>query len=604
MDQQFIFGYYMEYVLLSNIFIFLNNSDTFPETDLVHLTYTRNFIANSIDIYDSFTSQYGYEYLFNIEFASQITIQNTTVKPSLTRESESDDTYINVGTISCTNDFITNNITIDNLHVEDHYVRRLFYFGNCQMTNITVRNIILDNVNGDYFFIFYLTHDGNALLESIHFDGKGKKIENDFLYVTVNEDQQFTITNCVFKNIILSQSATLFKFERVYPNTNIIFISDIEFTDINMMQGIDGYGMIYFDYNVPAQVIISNCTFNNNSNISALIQCAINSYCRINITNTVFNTNIGGNYDEIQMINGIILDEGANGVVYINASTFVGIGNTTHTFWYKNDSTIKFVGDENTFVIDATSPTHLPTYNLTTVGMTTNTPTPEESVQTQNPTISPSINEYSDKKKKNNESESLLLILIVTAILFVTICGIAVVFLFVKSKNRRNFVGDNNKLKDKVLMPQRINIDVNGNHNLNIVEIASTSPTNEPQIGHDTNCGIDIGAFNADEQPPVFTNGNINHKDGEIDHEVCDDQLMQEGNNGTSTGVLIDDNRNQNVRKEVTEYEKEMNQRFNAEIKNALETNKIENFGENIKAKDELENVVMNDIIGHMHTSQ
>ena len=101
---------------------------------------------------------------------------------------------------------------------------------------------------------------------------------------------------------------------------NNIFLTAVIFENL---QSESVYGLIYI--NNGYDVVIDNCTFKNNLNFIGLILYTNMSGCEINITNTVFDTNIGSNYDGNQMINGIILDEGANGNVYIESIAFIGI---------------------------------------------------------------------------------------------------------------------------------------------------------------------------------------------------------------------------------------------------------------------------------------
>ena len=85
-----------------------------------------------------------------------------------------------------------------------------------------------------------------------------------------------------------------------------------------------------------------------------MIHCTRDSACQVNISNTTFYQNTGGNFDGEEMANGILLIDGANGTVFVESCTFIG-SNINNTFWYNNDSTIELIGNENVFINQLTN---------------------------------------------------------------------------------------------------------------------------------------------------------------------------------------------------------------------------------------------------------
>ena len=284
------------------------------------------------------------------------------------------------------------------IYIKDFFLQRFLYSGNSEC-NYTFNNITFDNVNG-YGSFYFLRNTNFAgkynIFKNIHVDAggdTGREITYFWLYSLQCYLKKWIFENSLFINMLFSSTGSLFYFKTSDTTTTVSQVTIRNVTFENNVGGSDEYGLITFYSRF--EIYIDNCVFNNNSNFIALIQCRENSYCRLNISNTVFKDNTGGDYHGRQVVNGIVLDANASGEVYVENSVFLVSSAETqisidNTLIYKSDSTVEFIGN-NIFYGNTTTPTAKPT-NLPreTTNLPTESPTKRPTKPSAFPTKSPS----------------------------------------------------------------------------------------------------------------------------------------------------------------------------------------------------------------------
>ena len=401
------------------------------------------------------------------------------------------------------NIYDNSSITATNILIENYYIYNFLWcllYKDVSLVTYTFNDIKIVHSSFNILFAFQHFKYSNILMNNIKVDTNNEP-NGDFDRLNWEEiilgcialsETNVSVTNSVFSNLIFKWPSipvllyfNLMTNSKIYLN-NITFINNYNTPNLTNS---NNWAMIHIESSINTDIVISNSVFKNNHNFIAMIECAEDSYCNINITNCIFDGNINGFYNEIHMINGILLESNAFGTVYITNSTFIGTSNVSsnyyginYQFWYQNDSNIIVNG--------------LISINGSTSGETSeNTVTSTTGYNYTDYTTATHINiTHRTPSKSHSKSESnQAIIIIIVGVSVGVICLCFVILKCFERKYRLKYAKINENISMKIGNNYNINLKkskkknrndamISNDHNNDEIELESTTSENEVNI--------------------------------------------------------------------------------------------------------------------------
>ena len=306
------------------------NSYCSSYNDLVNCFQLHDIIVKNVQIFDmtcSFASSMSY--LFELGYANSITFDNILVTRRSTGTTGDSFAYgDNSNHSSKSIQFglfgdMDGDIYLSNIVLSNYITSNTFYFKDNDYVTTTLTNIILDNVYGGTFFTFFGQTGADVVMDNINVNGNGHGLKHDILDFSGNYYGSFTVRDSIFSNFIFGSFAIGFYFDYVSAHSPDIVISNVTFSSLIAGSNNYAYGLIYVDD--AFSISIDNCTFENNTNFGAIVECSQDSYCNVNVTNSIFINNMMQGiecYNNEPIISGFYLPNGAYGSMIITNNVF------------------------------------------------------------------------------------------------------------------------------------------------------------------------------------------------------------------------------------------------------------------------------------------
>ena len=282
---------------------------------LVHAYRSNSFTAENLQIYDvDVGSVIMTTILFDLNLMGPIVMKNIffthipqNVSTKIKGEFEPEDTnsvyFCNI--VDTTDDILIENVTIRDIKT----LYRLFYinFIRPAPSNVSVylENIVLENIYAAGIFVIDGFCDGcNFHINHVYVNGHGKSISSYLIFYEESwTSSPFNVQNSIFSNFVLTKSSAIVFTIYSFSRENKILLQNVSFTNLSSTNGASSNGYLIYIARNKNNVLIDNCTFENNKNM-VLIGCAAKSKCNVTINNSIFKSNIGANFSGMYHVHG------------------------------------------------------------------------------------------------------------------------------------------------------------------------------------------------------------------------------------------------------------------------------------------------------------